>query len=106
MYAYVLEISGGFFEGVCTPSHATAHSCDPPPPRNTREPEPCQWGSGPKLITLRATVDGDLAWGRGKPPPAQCQSTAGMPPTRHAQYRTCAPQSIACRCAPRRNLLL
>src|SRR5215208_5374367 len=32
MYAYVLEISGGFFEGVCAPSNATAHSCDPPPP--------------------------------------------------------------------------
>src|SRR5215204_46884 len=40
MYACVPENGCGFFEGVCTPSNATAHSCDPPPPRNTKEPEP------------------------------------------------------------------
>jgi hypothetical protein len=40
------------------------------------------------------------------PPPAHCQSTARKPPTHHAQCRTHVPQSIACRCAPRRNSLL
>src|SRR5215216_2032599 len=106
MYACIPENGYGFFEGVCTPRNATAHSCDPPPPRNTKEPEPWQWDSGPKWITSRATVDDALAWGRGKPPPAHCPSTAHMPPTHHAEYRTRALQSIACRCAPRRNLLL
>jgi len=32
MYAYIPEIGGGFFEGVCAPSNATANFCDPPPP--------------------------------------------------------------------------
>jgi len=32
MYACFSEIDGGFFEGVCAPSNATAHSCDPPLP--------------------------------------------------------------------------
>src|SRR5215210_3103612 len=32
MYACILEIGRGFFEGACTPSNATAHLCDPPPP--------------------------------------------------------------------------
>jgi hypothetical protein len=41
MYACVLEIGCGFFSGVCTPSDATAHFRDPPPPRYAREPEPC-----------------------------------------------------------------
>src|SRR5829696_463198 len=30
------EIGRGFFEGVCPPSNATAHSCDPPPPCHSR----------------------------------------------------------------------
>jgi hypothetical protein len=30
MYAYILEAGRGFFEGVCTPSNATAHLRDPP----------------------------------------------------------------------------
>jgi hypothetical protein len=72
---------------------------------NAEEPEPCQ-GSGPKWITHRATVEGALALGRGKLQPAHCQSTARKPPTHHAQGRTHALQSIACRCAPRRNPLL
>jgi hypothetical protein len=61
MYASIPEIGGGFCEGVCTPSNATANSYDPPPPRSAKEPEPCQWGSGPKRITCRATVGGALA---------------------------------------------
>src|SRR5215212_6618598 len=44
--------------------------------------------------------------GRGKPPPAQCPGTAHSSPTHHAQCRTRAPQSIACRCASRRRNLL
>src|SRR5215217_3334807 len=42
----------------------------------------CQ-GSGPKWITSRPTVSGDLAWGRGKPPPEPCPSTSRKhnPPT-------------------------
>jgi hypothetical protein len=32
MYACILETGRGFFEGVCPPSDATAHSRDPPPP--------------------------------------------------------------------------
>src|SRR5829696_7378203 len=35
MYAYIAEIGCGFFEGVCTPSNATVHSYDPPPPPHT-----------------------------------------------------------------------
>ena len=46
MYAYIREAWRGFFEGVCTPSNATAHLDDPRPSRNAREPEPRQWGSG------------------------------------------------------------
>jgi hypothetical protein len=42
-------------------------------PPNTKEPEPQQWDSGPKRITSRATVSGDLAWGRGKLQPAHWQ---------------------------------
>jgi hypothetical protein len=59
MYVCILEIGGEFSEGVRAPSNATAHSYDPP--RNAREPEPRQWGSGPKWTTRRATVDGSLA---------------------------------------------
>jgi hypothetical protein len=36
MYACILEIGCGFFAVVCTPSDATAHSCDPPPPLDSR----------------------------------------------------------------------
>jgi hypothetical protein len=61
MYAYNLEIGGGFFQGVRAPGNANAHSYDPPPPRNTKESEPWLWGSGPKRITSHATVGGDLA---------------------------------------------
>jgi hypothetical protein len=32
MYAYIPKIGSGFFEGVCTPSNATSHSCNPPYP--------------------------------------------------------------------------
>jgi hypothetical protein len=32
MYAYISENGGGFFEGVCTPSNATAYLHDPPLP--------------------------------------------------------------------------
>ena len=32
MYACIPENGGGFFKGVCTPSNATANSCDPPLP--------------------------------------------------------------------------
>jgi hypothetical protein len=59
MHACIPETGRGFFEGACTPCNATANFRDPP--RNTREPEPCQWGSGPKRITRRATVGGALA---------------------------------------------
>jgi hypothetical protein len=59
MYACIHETGRGFFEGVCAPSNATANFRDPP--RNTKEPEPQWQDSGPKRITLRATVDGDLA---------------------------------------------
>jgi hypothetical protein len=60
MYACIPGTGRGFFEGVCTPSNATAHSYDPPQPP-TQRPEPRQWDSGPKRITSRATVDGALA---------------------------------------------
>jgi hypothetical protein len=46
MYACILEIRRGFFEGVCTPSNATAHSYDPPPPP----------------LTLRESSLGDTLW--------------------------------------------
>jgi hypothetical protein len=61
MYACIPENGGGFFEVVCTPSNATADFRDPPPPGNTKEPEPWQWGSGPKWIMPRVTVGGALA---------------------------------------------
>src|SRR5215216_583282 len=88
MYAYICETGARFFEGVRTPSNATVHSRDPPPPRKTKEPESHCQGSGPKWITPHATVSGPLAWGRGKPSPAQCQNTARKPPTHHAQRHT------------------
>src|SRR5215211_1043537 len=100
------EVGGGFFAGVCTPSNATANFRDPPPPLSAKEPEPWQWDSGPKWITHHPTVDGPLAWGRGKPSPEPCPSTARKPPTHHAHCRTRAPRSIASRGAPRRNPLL
>jgi hypothetical protein len=61
MYACIFEIGGGFFEGACTPSNATANSYDPPPPRSAKEPEPHCQDSGSKRITSRASVNGDLA---------------------------------------------
>jgi hypothetical protein len=61
MYAYIREAWRGFFEGVCTPSNATAHLDDPPPPRNAREPEPRQWGSGARRITSHPSAYGPLA---------------------------------------------
>src|SRR5215216_2781892 len=106
MYACIHESWAGFFERVCTLSATTANLRDPPPPRRTKEPEPHCQGSGSKRITRRATVNGALAWGRGRQPPAQCPSTAHKPPRHHAACRRHAPQSIACRCAPRRNPLL
>ncbi len=82
MYACKREPGRGFSEGLSTPSNATVHLHDPPPLRNAKVPElQCQ-GSGPKRISRRATVDGALAWGRGKPPPEQCPSTAPKP-TKH-----------------------
>src|SRR5215204_3082600 len=36
MYACIRRIGCRFFGGVCAPSNATAHSCDPPPPPNTQ----------------------------------------------------------------------
>jgi hypothetical protein len=60
MYACIRGTGRGYLEGVCTPSNATAHIRDPPPPRNAKQPEPWQWNSGPKRITRRATVDGAL----------------------------------------------
>jgi len=72
MYACILEIGRGFFEGVCTPRNAIAHSNDPPHPRNPKEPEPHCQDSGPKWITSRVTVDGALSWGRRRPQPAHC----------------------------------
>src|SRR5215208_7561396 len=103
MYAYIPEIGGGFFERVCTPSRTTAIFHDPTPHRDIKEPEPHYQGSDPKGITRRAAVGGALAWGRRKPLPAQCPSTARKPPTHHAQRRRHAPRSIACRCAPHRR---
>jgi hypothetical protein len=61
MYACIPEIGCGFFAVVCTLSNATAIFRDPPPPRNTKEPEPHWQGSGLKRTTLRATVGGALA---------------------------------------------
>ena len=45
MYACIPEIGGGFFEGVCTLTQPPF--LRPTPPRNTKEPEPWQWDSGP-----------------------------------------------------------
>jgi hypothetical protein len=36
MYASILEIGRGFFEGACTLRHTSANFRDPPPPRNTK----------------------------------------------------------------------
>jgi hypothetical protein len=47
------------------------------PPIPTARPHPQRKGAG----TSNATVSGALAWGRGKPPPAHCPSTARKPPT-------------------------
>ena len=42
IYACIPEIGRGFFAGVCTPRNATGNLRDPPPPRNTKLPEPWQ----------------------------------------------------------------
>ena len=55
------KFAAGFFAGVCTPCNATAHSCDPPSPRSTKEPKPHCQGSGPMWIMRRVTVSGALA---------------------------------------------
>jgi hypothetical protein len=60
MYACIPEIGSGFFEGVCPPTNVTANFCDPPPPHNTKDPEPHCQGSSPKRVTSRANVDDDL----------------------------------------------
>jgi hypothetical protein len=104
MYACILEIKRGFFVGVHT-QKCNRPFLRPAPTCNAMKPEPHCQGSGPKWITTYATVSGALSWGRGRPPPAQCQNTARKPPTHHAQCRTHAPQSIASRGAPRRNPL-
>ena len=56
MYACVLENGLGFFEGMCTPSNATDHFCDPPPPRNARNRSPAN--EAPARRESRAA----LAW--------------------------------------------
>jgi hypothetical protein len=43
------KFAAGFFAGVCTPSNATANSCDPPLPRNAK--------TGALLPGLRPEVD-------------------------------------------------
>jgi len=48
MYAYVLETGRGFFEGGARPNRSRSRILLPTPARNAKEPEPCQWGSGPK----------------------------------------------------------
>jgi hypothetical protein len=40
MYACIPEICGRFFEGVCAPNDATAHSYDPPPLATQRNRSP------------------------------------------------------------------
>ena len=104
MYSCVHETGHGFFAGVCTPSNATANFRDPPHPqcKGTGAPSP---GLQLEEDRYRATVGGALAWRRGKPQPAHCPSTARRLPTHHVECRTRVPQSIACRCAPRRNPL-
>jgi|SRR5215218_1892930 hypothetical protein len=87
MYACMPEIGGRFFKGVCTPSNATAYSYDPPQPP-TQRPEPHCQGSGSKWITRRSTVDGALAWGRGKPPPERCSGTAPKPPRHRGAFQS------------------
>ena len=57
MYACILETSGGFFKGVCEPSNATAHSCDPPPPSLKRLLVlPCSTFSGQVFARNTITV--------------------------------------------------
>jgi hypothetical protein len=43
MYAYVLDIGRGYFEGVCAPSDAGAYSrAPPPPPRSYSRIDSCE----------------------------------------------------------------
>jgi hypothetical protein len=60
MYACTSEIVGGFFEGVYTQQCNRPFLRPTPPTRNAKEPEPSQWGTGPKWIICRANV-GTLA---------------------------------------------
>src|SRR5215210_1130664 len=86
MYACYRGTGCGFFGGVRALATPALESSDPPPPRNTKEPEPHRQGSGPKWITRYAIADGDLVWGRGKPPLAHCPSTARKLPTHFSTY--------------------
>jgi hypothetical protein len=63
MYACIRKIGARFFEGVCPPSSATAHLRDPPPPRNTKEPEPCN-GAPARCGSLAAlpTSSSESTW--------------------------------------------
>jgi hypothetical protein len=57
MYAYIPEIGCGFFDGVCTPSNATANFCDPPPPSLERRLAlPCSKFSGQVFARNAITV--------------------------------------------------
>jgi hypothetical protein len=100
-----LKTGADFWRGYAHPAMQPPIPAPHPLPRNTKEPEAHCQDSGSKRITSRATVDGALAWGRGRLPPALCQSTARKPPTHHAVCRTNVPRSIVSRCAPRKNPL-
>src|SRR5215208_3270264 len=56
-----LKSGADFSSGCARPPMQPPFSATRPHPQH-KEPEPCQWGSGPKRITPRATVDGPLAW--------------------------------------------
>ena len=57
MYACIREARARFFEGVCTPSNATAIFRDPPPPNHGR--------TGALAVGLRPDVDHALRY-RGR----------------------------------------
>jgi hypothetical protein len=54
MYAYIPETASGFFEGVRTPSNATANFHDPP--------HPVTQGTGPPRLGLRLEVNCSLRY--------------------------------------------
>jgi hypothetical protein len=57
MYACTRETGGGFFEGVCPPSNATANFRDPPPPSLERRLVlPCSKFSGQVFARHTITV--------------------------------------------------